>query len=131
MKEYVENMKKYVDILDLALPYRLWDLEKFQALSPCRLWNLEKLRAVPAYRLWDLENKCDVVFITSCSNGEQKISFEMDRQAELEKYETLALFFDYPEFLNSAAYMICEGGGETWNSSFSPYFLNFILFFLC
>ena len=35
MKEYVENinkrnMKKYNDILDLALPYRLWDLEKFQ-----------------------------------------------------------------------------------------------------
>ena len=23
MKEYVENMKKYVDILDLALPYWL------------------------------------------------------------------------------------------------------------
>ena len=46
MKEYVENMKEYaknmskvwrnmetyVNIKDLALPYRLWDVEKFQAL---------------------------------------------------------------------------------------------------
>ena len=28
MKEYIENMKKYVDILVLAL--RLWDLEKLK-----------------------------------------------------------------------------------------------------
>ena len=45
MKEYVENTKKYVDILDLALPYRLRDLEKFQSLPPYRLWNLEKFCA--------------------------------------------------------------------------------------
>jgi len=35
-------MKKYVDILDLASPYRLWDLEKFQAFPPYRLWDLKR-----------------------------------------------------------------------------------------
>jgi len=34
MKKYLENMKKYVDVLDLALSYLYgpWDLEKFGAL---------------------------------------------------------------------------------------------------
>ena len=42
MKEYGENMKKYVDILDFAPPYRLWELEKFRALPLHRLWELKK-----------------------------------------------------------------------------------------
>ena len=37
MKEYVEN----IDIFDLALPYRLWNLEKSWALLPAhRLWKI-------------------------------------------------------------------------------------------
>ena len=32
IKKYGENKKKYVDILDFAPPYRLWDFEKFQVL---------------------------------------------------------------------------------------------------
>ena len=48
MKEYVKNMKKYeeiyVNILDLALPYRYrpWDLEKFREMSSYSLWDLKK-----------------------------------------------------------------------------------------
>ena len=40
-------MKKYVNILDLGLPYLyvFWDLEKIRA----------KIRAPPSYSLWDLE----------------------------------------------------------------------------
>jgi len=43
MKKYVRNMKKYVNILDLALPYLYWP------------WNLEKFQAPPSYSRWDLE----------------------------------------------------------------------------
>ena len=47
MKKYVENMKenmkKYVYILDLALPYRPWDLEKFQAHPPPPPMRLRKI----------------------------------------------------------------------------------------
>ena len=78
-------MKKYVNTLDLALPYLYgtWDLEKFRAPPSYSLWGLEKFRILPfymdlgtsfllgsgtwknfklclyigLYRLWDLE-KC-------------------------------------------------------------------------
>ena len=71
-EEIWRNMKKYVDILDLALPYLYgpWDLEKFRAPPSYSLWDLEKFRILPLYmglgtwknstpelppRLWDLE----------------------------------------------------------------------------
>jgi len=43
------NMKKYVNILDLALsyPYGSWDLERFWAPPSCSLWNLEKCQIFP------------------------------------------------------------------------------------
>ena len=42
-------MKKYVNILDLALPYLYepWDLEKFRAPPSYSLWDLEKFRTLP------------------------------------------------------------------------------------
>ena len=45
MKEYVKNMKEYVDILDLALPYLYepWDLEKFYARVSSWALGLEKI----------------------------------------------------------------------------------------
>ena len=72
MKEYVENMKKYVNILDLSLTYLYgpWDLEKFRAPPLYSLWGLEKFRILPLHMglgtwkhsmpelppgLWDLE----------------------------------------------------------------------------
>ena len=49
MKEYVKicrNMKKYVNILDLALPYLYgpWDLQKFRAPP-----SYSKFRILPLY----------------------------------------------------------------------------------
>jgi len=54
-------MEKYVDILDFAPPYRLWEFEKFRALPrigsgtwknskperPPRLLDLEKFKVLP------------------------------------------------------------------------------------
>ena len=44
-------MKKYVNILDLALPYLYgpWDLEKFRAVPSYSLWDLGKFRILPLY----------------------------------------------------------------------------------
>ena len=59
MKEYVENMKKYINILDLALSYLYgpWDSEKFRAPPSYSLWDLEKFRILPPlYGPLDLEN---------------------------------------------------------------------------
>ena len=54
----VKNMKKYVDILDLALLnlYRPWDSEKFRAPLSYSLWDLEKFQILPLYGPWDMEN---------------------------------------------------------------------------
>ena len=65
-------MNKYVNILDLALPYLYgpWDLEKFRAQPSYSPWDLDKFRIIPLYMglgtwnnstpelplgLWDLE----------------------------------------------------------------------------
>ena len=50
-------MKKYFNILDLALPYlyKPWDLEKFRAPSLYSLWDLEKIPdSPPLYGPWGL-----------------------------------------------------------------------------
>ena len=72
MKEYVKNMKKYVNSFDLALPYLYgpWNLDKFRAPPSYSLWDFEKFQILPLYMglgtwrnstpelppgLWDLE----------------------------------------------------------------------------
>ena len=44
-EKYVKNMKKYVNILDLAFPYLYgpWDLEKFHARASSWALGLEKI----------------------------------------------------------------------------------------
>ena len=45
------NLKKYVNILDLAIPYLYgsWDLEKFWAPPSYSHWDLEKFWILPLY----------------------------------------------------------------------------------
>ena len=49
-------MKKYVNVLDFALPYLYgpWDLEKFRAPPSYNLWG-KILNSSPLYGPWDLE----------------------------------------------------------------------------
>ena len=80
MKEYLKNMKEYVNVLDLALPYLygLWDLEKFQAPPSYNLWDLEKFRILPLH-----------MGLATCKNSTPELP---PGPWDLEKFQALPLY---------------------------------------